>query len=94
LKDLYKGIDLVSATPGRLIDLIEQGRVSLHRVSYVVLDEADRMLDMGFEPQIRQILSYIRPDKQTAMFSATWPEEVKQLAREFINDPIKIKIGD
>jgi superfamily II DNA/RNA helicase len=54
---------LVSATPGRLIDLIEQGRVSLHRVSYVVLDEADRMLDMGFEPQIRQILSYIRPDK-------------------------------
>lgn len=60
------------ATPGRLIDLIEMRKVSMRRVTYLVLDEADRMLDMGFEPQIRKIIEQIRPDRQVLMWSATW----------------------
>lgn len=60
------------ATAGRLIDLIEMRKVSMRRVTYLVLDEADRMLDMGFEPQIRKIIEQIRPDRQVLMWSATW----------------------
>lgn len=65
------------ATPGRLIDFLETGKTNLHRCTYLVLDEADRMLDMGFEPQIRKIVDLIRPDRQTLMWSATWPKEVQ-----------------
>lgn len=68
------------ATPGRLIDMLESGKTNLRRVTYLVMDEADRMLDMGFEPQIRKIVSQIRPDRQTLMFSATWPKDVQKLA--------------
>ena len=68
------------ATPGRLIDFLESGKTSLHRCTYLVLDEADRMLDMGFEPQIRKIVDLIRPDRQTLMWSATWPKEVQGTA--------------
>lgn len=68
------------ATPGRLIDMLETGKTNLRRVTYLVMDEADRMLDMGFEPQIRKIVSQIRPDRQTLMFSATWPKDVQKLA--------------
>ena len=80
LRQIERGCDLLSATPGRLIDLIERGRISLANIRYLVLDEADRMLDMGFEPQIRKIVSQIRPDRQTLMFSATWPKDVQKLA--------------
>jgi ATP-dependent RNA helicase DDX5/DBP2 len=62
---------MIIATPGRLIDFLETDATNLRRVTYLVLDEADRMLDMGFEPQIRKILSQIRPDRQTLMFSAS-----------------------
>ena len=64
------------ATPGRLIDFLEVGKITLRRTTYLVLDEADRMLDMGFEPQIRKIIEQIRPDRQVLMWSATWPREV------------------
>jgi len=77
---LQHGVEIVIATPGRLIDMIESGKTNLKRVTYLVLDEADRMLDMGFEPQIRKIVGQIRPDRQTLMFSATWPKDVQKLA--------------
>jgi len=76
------------------LDFLELGVINLKRVTYLVLDEADRMLDMGFEPQIRRILSQIRPDRQTLMWSATWPKEVEKLALEFCREkPVHIIIG-
>jgi len=81
------------ATPGRLIDFLESGTTNLRRVTYLVLDEADRMLDMGFEPQMRSIISQIRPDRQTLLWSATWPKEVQSLARDFQKNPIQVNIG-
>ncbi|KAI5306179.1 ATP-dependent RNA helicase dbp2 [Ascosphaera pollenicola] len=93
IRDLSRGVEVCIATPGRLIDMLEVGRTNLRRVTYLVLDEADRMLDMGFEPQIRKIISQIRPDRQTCMWSATWPKEVRQLAQDFLNDYIQVNIG-
>jgi ATP-dependent RNA helicase DDX5/DBP2 len=93
IRDLRDGVEIVIATPGRLIDMLEERITNLRRVTYLVLDEADRMLDMGFEPQIRKILSQIRPDKQTLMWSATWPKEVQSLARDYLYDHVKIKVG-
>ncbi|OEL28811.1 DEAD-box ATP-dependent RNA helicase 20 [Dichanthelium oligosanthes] len=93
VRDLQKGVEIVIATPGRLIDMIESHHTNLRRVTYLVLDEADRMLDMGFEPQIKKIVSQIRPDRQTLYWSATWPKEVEQLARNFLFDPYKVTIG-
>ncbi len=92
-RQLAEGVEFAIATPGRLIDLLNTGRVSLRRCSYLVLDEADRMLDMGFEPQITAIISQIRPDRQTLMWSATWPSEVQELAANFLRDPLQITIG-
>nr|CAI5840697.1 unnamed protein product [Callosobruchus analis] len=91
--DLVDGVEIVIATPGRLIDFLESNRTNLKRCTYLVLDEADRMLDMGFEPQIRKIIEQIRPDRQTLMWSATWPKEVQQLAQEFLKDYIQINVG-
>lgn len=93
IRDLSRGVEVCIATPGRLIDMLEAGKTNLRRVTYLVLDEADRMLDMGFEPQIRKIVSQIRPDRQTLMWSATWPKEVRQLAQDFLNDYIQVNIG-
>ncbi|KAL1099120.1 hypothetical protein V6Z11_D05G142300 [Gossypium hirsutum] len=93
VRDLQKGVEIVIATPGRLIDMLESNHTNLRRVTYLVLDEADRMLDMGFEPQIRKIVSQIRPDRQTLYWSATWPKEVEQLARQFLYNPYKVVIG-
>lgn len=93
-RELQKGNHVIVATPGRLLDFLESGVINLKRVTYLVLDEADRMLDMGFEPQIRKIVSQIRPDRQTLMWSATWPREVQKLALEFCREkPVHIVIG-
>eukprot|EP01018_Ginkgo_biloba_P022667 Gb_23629 [translate_table: standard] len=93
IRDLQRGVEIVIATPGRLIDMLEARHTNLRRVTYLVLDEADRMLDMGFEPQIRKIVSQIRPDRQTLYWSATWPREVELLARHFLHNPYKVIIG-
>ncbi|XP_037817911.1 ATP-dependent RNA helicase dbp2 [Lucilia sericata] len=92
-RDLERGVEIVIATPGRLIDFLERGVTNLKRCTYLVLDEADRMLDMGFEPQIRKIIKQIRPDRQVLMWSATWPKEVRNLAEEFLDNYIQINIG-
>ncbi|EKM57897.1 uncharacterized protein PHACADRAFT_251816 [Phanerochaete carnosa HHB-10118-sp] len=93
IRDLQRGVEIVIATPGRLIDMLESGKTNLRRITYLVMDEADRMLDMGFEPQIRKIVSQIRPDRQTLMFSATWPKDVQKLANDFLKDFIQVNIG-
>ncbi|KAI6042451.1 P-loop containing nucleoside triphosphate hydrolase protein [Pisolithus marmoratus] len=93
IRDLQRGVEIVIATPGRLIDMLESQKTNLRRVTYLVLDEADRMLDMGFEPQIRKIVSQIRPDRQTLMFSATWPKDVQKLASDFLREMIQVNIG-
>ncbi|XP_075264969.1 uncharacterized protein LOC142357168 isoform X2 [Convolutriloba macropyga] len=90
---LQQGCELVIATPGRLLDFMEAKQIRLDRTTYLVLDEADRMLDMGFEPQIKKIIQFIRPDRQTLMFSATWPKEVHNLAASFMSDYSKINVG-
>lgn len=88
-----KGVDIVIATPGRLNDLIVAGHLNIINFSYIVLDEADRMLDMGFEPQIRKSLFDVRPDRQTVMTSATWPPGVRRLAESYMKDPIQVNVG-
>lgn len=94
--DLKRGTHIVVATPGRMIDILtmQSGKIlSLQRVSYVVMDEADRLFDMGFGPQISAILSAIRPDRQTVLFSATFPKSVETLARKSLKFPIEVLIG-
>ncbi|XP_076801512.1 putative ATP-dependent RNA helicase DDX5 [Clavelina lepadiformis] len=93
LRDLDRGCEIVIATPGRLIDFLEQKKTNLRRCTYLVLDEADRMLDMGFEPQIRKIIEQIRPDRQTLMWSATWPKEVRKLAEDFLKEYVHVQVG-
>ncbi|KAJ7151113.1 P-loop containing nucleoside triphosphate hydrolase protein [Mycena filopes] len=97
LRLIERGCDLLSATPGRLVDLIERGRISLSNIQYLVLDEADRMLDMGFEPQIRRIVQGedmpgVR-DRQTLMFSATFPRDIQMLAKDFLKDYVFLSVG-
>ncbi|XP_071814818.1 uncharacterized protein [Apostichopus japonicus] len=94
LRDLGRGVEICIATPGRLIDFLESKKTNLRRCTYCVLDEADRMLDMGFEPQIRKIMDQIRPDRQVLMWSATWPKEVRSLASDYLRNPIQINIGN
>ncbi|TVY30599.1 ATP-dependent RNA helicase [Lachnellula hyalina] len=89
-----KTADIVVATPGRLNDLINEGCADLSRAKYVVLDEADRMLDKGFEEEIRKIINTTATERQTLMFTATWPESVRDLASTFMKTPLKIAIGD
>ena len=94
IRSLKSGAEVCVATPGRLIDLLESKATNLLRVTYLVLDEADRMLDMGFQPQIKALCSQIRPDRQTLLFSATWPESVQKIASEFLaKDSWKVTIG-
>lgn len=93
IRDLSRGVEICIATPGRLIDMLESRKTNLRRVTYLVLDEADRMLDMGFEPQIRKIVDQIRPDRQTLMWSATWPKEVQRLAQDYLHDYIQVNVG-
>ena len=134
MNTVAKGVEIVVATPGRLYDLMQAGVLKTSSVSYVVLDEADRMLDLGFEPQIKKILIEIRPDKQIVMtrysisnsclipsdiiiesttwihqkfimrfsnvwiylffpFSATWPEGIRRIANDYMNEPLQVCIG-
>ncbi|KAL8995602.1 MAG: hypothetical protein Q9188_006768 [Gyalolechia gomerana] len=96
IADLKRGAEIIVCTPGRMIDLLaaNSGRVTnLRRVTYVVLDEADRMFDMGFEPQVMKILTNIRPDRQTVLFSATFPRQMEALARKTLAKPIEIVVG-
>ncbi|GJU23674.1 DEAD-box ATP-dependent RNA helicase 20-like protein [Tanacetum coccineum] len=91
--ELRSGIEIVVATPGRFIDHLQQGNTSLTRISYVVLDEADRMLDMGFEPQIREVMHNLPEKHQTLLFSATMPVEIEALAQEYLTNPVQVKVG-
>ncbi|CAH0731819.1 unnamed protein product, partial [Brenthis ino] len=93
IKIVTKGVDIVIATPGRLNDLVLARHLNIINFSYIVLDEADRMLDMGFEPQIRKSLFDVRPDRQTVMTSATWPSGVRRLAMSYMKDPIQVNVG-
>jgi len=88
------GVHIVAATPGRLLGLIEERALSLKRVTYLVLDEADRMLDLGFEPDIRRIVGEVGAERQTLLFSATWPTSIQALGREFVVNPFHITIGN
>ena len=97
LRGLSKGCDFIIATPGRLNDILERGKISLVNVKYLILDEADRMLDMGFEPQIRNIVeNHDMPsakERTTLLFSATFPKDIQYLARDFLNDYLFLSIG-
>lgn len=93
-KELKAGCEVVVATPGRLIDMLKMKALTMARATYLVLDEADRMFDLGFEPQIRSIVGQIRPDRQTLLFSATMPRRVERLAREILLDPIRVTVGE
>nr|XP_009938396.1 PREDICTED: probable ATP-dependent RNA helicase DDX43 [Opisthocomus hoazin] len=88
-----KGVDIIIATPGRLNDLQMNNFINLKTITYLVLDEADRMLDMGFEPQIMKILIDVRPDRQTVMTSATWPDGVRRLAKSYLKNPMIVYVG-
>ncbi|XP_057191944.1 DEAD-box helicase 3 X-linked a isoform X3 [Triplophysa rosa] len=97
IRDLERGCHLLVATPGRLVDMMERGKIGLDHCNYLVLDEADRMLDMGFEPQIRRIVEQdtmpTKGARQTMMFSATFPKEIQILARDFLEEYIFLAVG-
>ena len=89
---IAKGLDFLVATPGRLLDLMNQGFAGLSKTHILILDEADRMLDMGFLPDLKRILKALPPDRQTLLFSATFSPEIKKLASEFLNKPESVEI--
>ncbi|KAJ8670108.1 hypothetical protein QAD02_001367 [Eretmocerus hayati] len=97
MRELDRGCHLLVATPGRLVDMLSRGKIGLHNCRFLVLDEADRMLDMGFEPQIRRIVEgdNMPPtgERQTLMFSATFPKEIQMLARDFLHNYIFLTVG-
>ena len=92
-KTLDKGVDVLIATPGRILDVLARGKVLLNDVKILVIDEADRMLDMGFIPDVEKIVSYLGKIRQTLMFSATMPEEIRSLADNFLLNPKEISIN-
>lgn len=96
IADLKRGAEVVVCTPGRMIDMLaaNSGRVTnLRRTTYLVLDEADRMFDMGFEPQVMKIISNTRPDRQTVLTSATFPRQMEALARKILTKPVEVQVG-
>ncbi|KIY92875.1 ATP-dependent RNA helicase DDX42 [Monoraphidium neglectum] len=93
VKELKAGTEAAVATPGRMIDLIKMRACTLGRVTYVVLDEADRMFDMGFEPQVRTLMGQVRPDRQVLLFSATMPRKVERLVSDVLSNPVRISVG-
>ena len=88
VKAMTKGVDILVATPGRLLDLMQQGHIVLDRVAYLVLDEADRMLDMGFIHDVRRIVAALPKERQTLLFSATMPAEIERLAADMLRQPV------
>ena len=93
IAELRRGVEIVVATPGRLLDHVQQKTINLSRVEFFVLDEADRMLDMGFIPDIRRIIALIPKERQSLLFSATFPEDIKRLASELLRDPVSIQVA-
>jgi len=93
LMQLRRQPEILVATPGRLIDFLESGDTNFRRCTYLVLDECDRMLDMGFQKDVEKIMSQIRPDRQSLLWSATWPKEIQDIANRFMTDPIRVQIG-
>ncbi|MBM3385701.1 MAG: DEAD/DEAH box helicase [Betaproteobacteria bacterium] len=90
---LRKGVEILVATPGRLLDHVQNKTLMLNQVSVLILDEADRMLDMGFMPDIRRIIALLPPVRQNLLFSATFPEEIKSLAKSLLRDPVQIQVA-
>lgn len=90
---LKRGVDILVATPGRLLDFISQGIISLKHLEVFVLDEADRMLDMGFVHDVKRIIKLLPPKRQTLFFSATFPEEINKLANSMLTNPVKIEVA-
>ncbi len=93
IERLHRGVDIVVATPGRLLDHAERGTINLSRIEILVLDEADRMLDLGFIDDIRQVAEYLPPKRQTLLFSATYSKNIKQLADQLLNHPRRIEVA-
>lgn len=93
IERLHRGVDIVVATPGRLLDHAERGTVNLSRIEFLVLDEADRMLDLGFIDDIKQVSEYLPPKRQTLLFSATYSPGIKQLADELLDHPRRIEVA-
>src|SRR6202008_2597203 len=91
--ELRRGVDIVVATPGRLLDHVEQRTIDLRQIEILVLDEADRMLDMGFIPAIRRILALLPAKRQNLLFSPTFPEEIRKLAASFMHDPVTVEVA-
>jgi len=93
VQSIRRGVDILVATPGRLLDLLQQGHINLRDIEYFVLDEADRMLDMGFVHDVKRIITRLPVKKQTLFFSATMPGEIKQLANMLLNNPTKVEVA-
>jgi ATP-dependent RNA helicase RhlE len=93
IERLHRGVDIVVATPGRLLDHAERGTINLSRIQFLVLDEADRMLDLGFIDDIKKVAEYLPAKRQTLLFSATYPQSIKQLADELLDHPRRIEVA-
>ncbi len=94
VSNLRRGAEIVVACPGRLLDHLGQGTINLSRLEVLVLDEADHMFDMGFLPDIRRILKHLTSRRQTLLFSATMPEDIRNLASDILNEPVTVRVGD
>jgi ATP-dependent RNA helicase RhlE len=93
IDELRRGVDILIATPGRLLDIAQQRHADLSRVETFVLDEADRMLDMGFLPDIRRVIALLPAQRQNLLFSATFPDDIRSLANKLLRDPVSVEIG-
>jgi ATP-dependent RNA helicase RhlE len=93
IEELKRGVEILVATPGRLLDLVGQKAVNLGKVQILVLDEADRMLDMGFIPDIKRIIALLPPIRQTLLFSATFSDEIRKLSQQFLKDPATVEVA-